>query len=64
MYFAGAWASYGFHEDGIKSGVAVAKLLGASIPWGNGIATSPKMGAGDLLWLSLFDRWVERVVNS
>lgn len=33
LYFCGAWASYGFHEDGLKSGMRVAKLLGADIPW-------------------------------
>lgn len=32
-YFAGAWCGYGFHEDGLKSGIAVAKMLGAKIPW-------------------------------
>ena len=32
-YFAGAWCGYGFHEDGLKSGIAVAKMLGAEIPW-------------------------------
>ncbi|MDF3029516.1 MAG: NAD/FAD-binding protein [Moraxellaceae bacterium] len=32
-WFCGAWAGYGFHEDGLKSGMAVARLLGASIPW-------------------------------
>jgi hypothetical protein len=58
VYFAGAWASYGFHEDGIKAGVAVARLLGADVPWGAGISTSPKMGLTDMLWLGLFDRWV------
>jgi predicted NAD/FAD-binding protein len=58
VYFAGAWASYGFHEDGIKAGVAVARLLGAEVPWGAGISTSPKMGLTDMLWLALFDRWV------
>lgn len=56
VFFAGAWASYGFHEDGIKSGVAVAKLLGAHIPWGAGISTSPKMGISDMLWLAVFDK--------
>lgn len=56
MYFAGAWASYGFHEDGIKSGVAVAKLMGAGIPWGSGISTSPKMGITDMMWLAVFDK--------
>jgi predicted NAD/FAD-binding protein len=33
VYFAGAWASYGFHEDGLKAGMRVARLLGATIPW-------------------------------
>lgn len=33
VYFCGAWAGYGFHEDGLKAGMAVAQLLGASIPW-------------------------------
>lgn len=32
-WFAGAWAGYGFHEDGLKAGVAVAQGLGAPIPW-------------------------------
>lgn len=32
-WFAGAWTRYGFHEDGLMSGVAVAKALGATIPW-------------------------------
>ncbi len=26
-YFCGAWAGYGFHEDGLKSGLAVARQL-------------------------------------
>jgi uncharacterized protein len=26
-YFCGAWAGYGFHEDGLKSGLAVANAL-------------------------------------
>lgn len=33
VFFCGAWAGYGFHEDGLKSGMAVARQLGATIPW-------------------------------
>ena len=33
LFFAGAWTGYGFHEDGLKSAVAIAKTLGAKLPW-------------------------------
>lgn len=32
-WFCGAWTRYGFHEDGLMSGVAVARALGATVPW-------------------------------
>ena len=35
IYFTGAWLGYGFHEDGIKSAVKVAKLIKINIPWEN-----------------------------
>lgn len=31
--FCGAWAGWGFHEDGLSSAVAAARRLGAEIPW-------------------------------
>ena len=32
-WFAGAWQGYGFHEDGLRSAMAVAQQLGVAIPW-------------------------------
>jgi hypothetical protein len=33
VWFCGAYGGYGFHEDGLKSGIAVARALGAAVPW-------------------------------
>ncbi len=33
-WFAGAWTGYGFHEDGLKSGLAVADAIGALADFG------------------------------
>ncbi len=32
-WYAGAWTRYGFHEDGLASALAVARGLGAEVPW-------------------------------
>ena len=32
-WFCGAWTGYGFHEDGLRSALGVAKALGADAPW-------------------------------
>jgi len=32
-WFCGAWTGYGFHEDGLKSGLAVANAMGVKAPW-------------------------------
>ena len=33
IYWCGAWTANGFHEDGLKSAVAVAKTMKMNIPW-------------------------------
>jgi uncharacterized protein len=33
LWFCGAWTKFGFHEDGLLSGLIVAEALGATIPW-------------------------------
>jgi predicted NAD/FAD-binding protein len=39
-WYCGAWTGYGFHEDGLKSALAVAAALGVEAPW-----ASPAVGA-------------------
>ncbi|WP_079436130.1 NAD(P)/FAD-dependent oxidoreductase [Zoogloea sp. LCSB751] len=33
IWLAGAWGSYGFHEDGLRSALRVANGLGVTAPW-------------------------------
>jgi predicted NAD/FAD-binding protein len=47
FWFTGAWTRYGFHEDGMLSGVRVAEALGATLPWGDELdATRTRVLAG------------------
>ena len=39
IWLAGAWGSYGFHEDGLKSALRVANGLGVEAPWQGGVVT-------------------------
>lgn len=45
MWFAGAWTRYGFHEDGLMSGIAVARSLGASVPWPTNVPAANDLAA-------------------
>ena len=40
IWFAGAWTRYGFHEDGMLSGVRIAEALGAPLPWAHELDAS------------------------
>lgn len=41
-WYCGSYAGYGFHEDGLESGFAVADSLGAPVPWRDAVtAASP-----------------------
>lgn len=35
IWYCGSYCGYGFHEDGLASATAVARRLGADIPWGH-----------------------------
>jgi predicted NAD/FAD-binding protein len=39
-WFCGAWHGYGFHEDGLRSALAVSEALGAAAPWRNTTAAA------------------------
>jgi predicted NAD/FAD-binding protein len=41
LWLAGAWGSYGFHEDGLKSALRVANGLGVLAPWQGGQISAP-----------------------
>lgn len=45
LWFAGAWTRYGFHEDGLMSGIAVARALGASVPWPTNVPAADDLAA-------------------
>ena len=43
-WYCGAWSGYGFHEDGLKSALAVAQAFGVRAPWQGGDAVSSAAG--------------------
>ncbi|MHA7772662.1 NAD(P)/FAD-dependent oxidoreductase [Roseibium sp. M-1] len=46
-WFCGAWRGHGFHEDGLASGLDIARSLGARIPWDRQHAHAPLLEAAE-----------------
>ena len=46
LWFAGAWTRYGFHEDGLRAGIAVAQALGARTPWVTDVPAANTLNIG------------------
>jgi len=67
LYFGGAWAGYGFHEDGMRAAVGVVGLLtgGAPPPWAERVARtpSPKLSLLDRAAIAAFDAFARRALK-
>lgn len=61
-YFCGAWAGWGFHEDGLKSAVKVASAMGAPPPW-QPRALSPHVPFVHGFVISAFERIGRRLIT-
>lgn len=62
IYLAGAWAGYGFHEDGIQSAINVVEKMGGSIPW-KPRSSSPKISVIDRAAIYVFDRFARSTIK-
>jgi cyclopropane fatty-acyl-phospholipid synthase-like methyltransferase len=62
VYLCGAWCGYGFHEDGIRSAVAVLEAMQCPLPWTPSPVCSPKIGVIDTIAIKLFDKFARKAV--
>lgn len=46
-WYCGAWNGHGFHEDGLASGLKVARALGAVLPWETKPQSAPILEAAE-----------------
>jgi uncharacterized protein len=46
LWFCGAWTGYGFHEDGLRSGIDVATALGCPPQWAPSTPPAPDEASG------------------
>jgi uncharacterized protein len=49
-WFCGSYCGYGFHEDGLKSGIAVALALGAEVPWPSEVEPANRVPSRNAEW--------------
>ena len=61
-WFCGAWAGWGFHEDGLKSAVAVTTALGAPPPW-VARSLSPKIPMLHSMAINVFEKACRSVIT-
>ena len=63
IFYAGAWCGYGFHEDGMRSSVAVLEALGLRPPW-TPRTTTPKSSLVQSYFQSRLTEWGQAAVTT